>query len=115
MMAAAPKKPPQTAKKSTVSKNRSAPSVKKKKHQTSLRSGYYISIYTFTEQVPKKTELDKIMLAGYRYKIHDIATNSKNMEQVMIGPFPTVKKAKKELKRVHRYIVPDAYIVDYSR
>lgn len=107
----APKQPLQKIKKSTNSKDPSTSSSKKKR-QTALRSGYYIIIYTFTKQALEKAKLDNIMIAGYRYKIHNTVSNGNKMTQVIVGPFSTLKKANKELKRVHQYIEPDAYIVD---
>ena len=80
--------------------------------QKSLRSGYYISIYTFTEQPPEKAQLDNIMLAGYRYRYDDFTRDGKAMKRVLIGPFSNEKKANKELKRVHLKIEKDAYIID---
>ena len=103
----APKKPQKKVAKSALSKESSTPMSKKTRH-TTLRPGYYIGIYSYTKEAPEKAKLDNIMIAGYRYKISD----TDDMKHVLIGPFSTLKKVKKELKRVHQQIEPDAYIVN---
>ncbi|OQX58117.1 MAG: hypothetical protein B5M52_06040 [Helicobacteraceae bacterium 4484_230] len=85
------------------------------KKTTVLRPGYYICIYTYSKYPPSKERLDNIMLSGYRYKFSDISVKGKDLTSVLVGPFPNMQKAKKELKRVHRLIEADAYILDRSR
>jgi hypothetical protein len=80
-----------------------------------LRPGYYICIYTYSKYPPSKEKLDNIMLSGYRYKFSDLNVKGKELTSVLVGPFPNMQKAKKELKRVHRLIEADAYILDRHR
>lgn len=85
---------------------------KKSVKQRSIRSGYYINIYTFSKYPPEKKQLENILLSGYRYTFNEIIYDGEKLTRVLIGPFPNNEKAKKELKRVHLAIEPDAYIVD---
>ncbi len=77
-----------------------------------LKPGYYISIYTFVKLPPEKTKLDNIMLSGYRYKYSAFTNKGVEMTRVLIGPFSSEDKARKELKRVHELIEPGAFIID---
>lgn len=86
--------------------------VKKSTIQKGLRAGYYITVYTFTRYPPEKTLLDNVLRSGYRYKFSELTKNGKTMTRVLVGPFPTRRKAAKELQRVQRKIEPDAYIID---
>ena len=80
--------------------------------QKALRSGFYISIYTYEDELPDAEKLDAILQAGYRYKLGEFARQGKKTKNVLIGPFRTEQKAQKELTRVHKKIVDDAYIID---
>ncbi len=103
----------QTVKNTTATTPRQPPVAKQKRVvQKPLRPGYYINIYTFSEYPPEETRLKKILLGGYRYTFNEITYEGEKLTRVLVGPFPDEKKARKELKRVHLTIEPDAYILD---
>ncbi len=80
-------------------------------HQEGLREGHYIVIYEFTQQRPSQEQLNKIMLAGYRYTTITTMTGIGKTNYVIIGPFSTTNKVAKELGRVHERIESNAYII----
>jgi hypothetical protein len=106
-----PPEPVQAAQKTPRPKKKPV-SVKKNGVEKGLRPGYYITVYTFTHYPPEKTLLENILQNGYRYKYSEISKNGKKMTRVLVGPFPSKKKAAKELTRVHKMIEPGAYIID---
>lgn len=80
-------------------------------HQEGLREGHYIVIYEFAGQRPSQDQLNKIMLAGYRYTTITTMTGVEKTNYVIIGPFSTTNKVAKELERVHERVESNAYII----
>jgi len=71
---------------------------------------YYLQVGSFGRFAPDAKFLKKITDAGYAYKLHEVEINGKKITKLLVGPYPTDKAARAELKSVRAKIEPGAFL-----
>ncbi len=100
-----------------ISKNQVKNSVNNTKKHTSFISGkkYYIQVAALLKfKKPNRKFLRLIEKYGYKYRFYQtyIKSNTKKIKvtKILIGPFKTKDEAVKNLKKVKKYIIQNAFI-----
>ncbi|MGB5964811.1 MAG: secretin N-terminal domain-containing protein [Sulfurimonadaceae bacterium] len=79
--------------------------------KTAASGQYYIQVGSFTKHAPSKTFLDKIANRGYTYTFHNVTSNGKTLNKVLVGPFKTHSAAREALPVIKRSVESGAYLI----
>lgn len=71
---------------------------------------FYIQVGSFAKYEPNKKFLDSILSLGYKYKFHQVTTNAKTLNKVLVGPFNSEAEARKALKNVRASVEAGAFL-----
>lgn len=79
-------------------------------HDTSIEQhNWYIQVGAFSKQSSMNKLIKNIQNSGFGYKIHPDNINGKPISRLLIGPYPTLSAAKKDINRVKFEIEKNAY------
>jgi len=71
---------------------------------------HYIQVGSFEKNQPDEKFLNSILKLGYKYKFHEIKTNSRTVSKVLVGPFSSQEEARKALVKVRSSVEPGAFL-----
>lgn len=77
------------------------------KKATNPAKRYYIQVGAFSIFKPDQEFLNKIINNGFKFTLKHI----NNMTKVLIGPYESAKKAKKQLPTIREKVEPSAFLV----
>ncbi len=80
------------------------------KVKTTSTGSYYIQVGSFSKYEPNKKFLKSITDKGFNYKYHKVTQNSKTLNKVLVGPFPTDKEARDNLRTIRSSIEAGAFV-----
>ena len=72
---------------------------------------YYIQVGSFSKYAPNKKFLQSIKNLGYGYIYHEVMSNSKRLNKVLVGPFNTSYQAKQARVKIRAKIEPGAFLI----
>lgn len=78
--------------------------------KTASSETYYIQVGSFAKYAPNKKFLDSILRLGYKYKFHEVTSNSKTLNKVLVGPFYNETEARKALRAVRSSVEAGAFL-----
>ncbi len=104
------KAPAVSVKTPVQAKNVEKKTVQKQKPTPAVHA-YYVQVGSFSKYEPNKKFLKSITDKGYSYKYHKVTVNSKILNKVLVGPFPSEKEARSALRTIRSSIEPGAFLV----
>lgn len=78
--------------------------------KTTLSGSTYIQVGVTFKTKPNKKFLQKVVKAGYSYKLYTLRISGKNATKILIGPYKNTKDAKLNLSKIKREINKAAFI-----
>lgn len=84
--------------------------VKKTAPKPAVKGNYYIQVGSFGRYAPDAKFLKNITGNGFRYKLHKLTVNGKEMTKVLVGPYTNDKTARKDLGMIRKTIEPGAFL-----